>query len=239
MKKIIGLLCLVMGLSALAAPQGRHIMIEGQGVVTAKPDVVEIKFELIAKKDTGLEAKKIVDEIFNDFLSGLDKFSIKKEDISASSILTENNYQYDDNGNEQIVGIIATRTITVKLLDISELNSFLDYALEKKMDVVDKIDLTSSKINELKDQARRKAVDDAIRKAKVSAEFFDAKLGPVYSVNYGYSNSYQNYGFHNDAETIVVTASRIDRKDLVQGQYLEAQITFKESVNVIFDLIVD
>ena len=83
------------------------------------------------------------------------------------------------------------------------------------------------------------AVDDAVRKAKVSAEFFDAKLGPVYSVNYGYSSSYQNYGFHNDAETIIVTGSRIDKKDLVQWQYLEAQITFTESVNVIFDLIVD
>ncbi len=239
MKKVIGLICLLFALSASAEPQGRHIMIQGEGVVTAKPDVVEIKFELIAKKDTGLEAKKVVDKIFNDFLSGIDKFSIKKKDISASSILTENNHQYDDNGNEQIIGIIATRTVTVKLLEMSELNRFLDYALEKKMDVVDKINLTSSKISQLKDEARKKAVDDAVRKAKVSAEFFDAKLGPVYSVNYGYSSSYQNYGFHNDAETIIVTASRIDKKDLVQGQYLEAQITFTESVNVIFDLIVD
>lgn len=239
MKVIISLLLVLVSFTLSAEPQGRHIFVEEKGVVTAKPDIATISFELNAKNDDSHLAKKAVDTTFNQFLKGLKEFDVKAEDISASSLLTERNYQYDEQGNDIPQGFTAKRTVKITLRNLQKLNKFLDYALSVGMGVIESVDLSSSKKAEFKEQARAEAIKKVISKAESTARLFDMELGTVYSIDSGYSRSYQSYGFANDSEKIVVTGSRINinKKDIFEGQYLEAKITFSESVKVVFDLI--
>lgn len=226
-------------------PNHRHIAVTGKSVFTTKPDMAEIKFDVQSIAETSLLAKRSVDQKVNKFIDGLSKFKISPKHLSASSIVTEANAVWDDNDNEIIDGYVASRTLTVTLSDIALLNDFLDFALSVELNTIDDITLKSSKNKELKKQAKQQAIEHAKQRAKDMAEAFNATIGNVYSIDEtGYSSGY-SYRFggyaSGDVERIEVTGSHLSRDQLklTPGKYLEAEITYSESVRIVFDLVID
>ncbi|KAA1158317.1 SIMPL domain-containing protein [Pseudoalteromonas distincta] len=221
-------------------PANRHIAVQGTAEVLAKPDMAKISFEVISFKDKSLDAKRDVDDRVNLLLKGLSKYGVKETDVSATSLLTHND---DDmfnveSGTAINAGYVATRTLKVTLRNIEKLNDFIDFALSVKINEVTNIELVSSKAAQLEAEATQGAIDNAIAKGSELAKAFGAELGKIYSINSNSNRSSYGYGADN-FERIVVSGSKVTRNPFEQGRYLQETITFKSSINVVFDLEVN
>jgi uncharacterized protein YggE len=237
--KILSMVLLI-SLSFLAnanssLPNNRHIAVEGAAQLTAIPDLAIISFDVRSTNATSLEAKQNIDERVNNFLAGLKDFGLDESDVSASSISTSQHYTFDE-GQEKIEGFDASRSLEVTLKDIKKLSSFVDFALKLKIDELNRIKLSSSKASELKKQANELAIINAKEKGNNLAKAFGASLGKIYSINSNSENSRYQYGGKG---TIVeqfngsmITANK-------PNSYLQENITFSATINVVFDLEVE
>ncbi len=218
-------------------PNNRHIAVTGTAQLQAKPDLALISFEVESTQQQSLAAKKDTDSRVNEFLGGLSRFGINEDNVSASSLSTQPVYDYDDNGKQQLKGYSATRRLKVTLRDLSKLNELMDFALNVHIDEIANIQLKSSDEEAIKDEVNALAVKNAKDKGKSLANAFGAKLGQIYSINSNSNNSYDRYGANSDVERIVVTGSL--RKSKEPGRYLQENIVFTSSINVVFDLVVN
>ncbi|KZN31798.1 SIMPL domain-containing protein [Pseudoalteromonas luteoviolacea] len=172
-------------------------------------------------------------------LDGLDKFNVREGDVAASSLLTEPHINYTDDDNEIISGYVATRSLTVTLSKIDQINDFIDFALSVEVNEVEDIDLLSSKARQLREKVKLLAVKNAKEKGQSLVQAFDAELGKVYSINSSSNDSYYEYKTGGDIERITIVGSRVDPDDLAPGRYLQAKISFSATINVVFDLEVE
>ena len=214
-------------------PDNRHISIVGNAQLKAKPDIVVVSLTVESIKTKSATAKQEVDSRVNDLLDGLSDFDIDEENVSASNISTRPRYDYAKNGKENISGYSASRNLIVTFNDIKKLSSFMDFALEVKINQITNVQFKSSKEEQLKAEVLALAVKDAKEKGESLANAFGAKLGRIYSINSS-SNQFRNaYGANRNIESMAMA----DQKSR-PGKYLKKSIIFSSSVSAEFDLSV-
>lgn len=214
-------------------PDNRHISIVGNAQLKAKPDIVVVSLTVESIKTKSATAKQEVDSRVNDLLDGLSDFDIDEENVSASNISTRPRYDYAKNGKENISGYSASRNLIVTFNDIKKLSSFMDFALEVKINQITNVQFKSSKEEQLKAEVLALAVKDAKEKGESLANAFGAKLGRIYSINSS-SNQFRNaYGANRNIESMAMA----DQKSR-PGKYLKKSIIFSSSVSAVFDLSV-
>ena len=230
-------LCTSSAMAATSLPDNRHIVVKGEAVVRTAPDRADITLEFEAVKAESVQAKQQVDAQVNELLAGLNKFSVDEKSISAGRIFVEPNMRYDENDNQVKDGFRATRKVKVSLKKLSLLDGFLNFALKVGVNQIEQIQLLSTKASDYEQAALDKAVANAKQQGSSLASAFEAKLGRVYSIQSQEVGSHFGYGSNSNIERIMVTGSRINA--VPEGKYLQESITFRASVNVVFDLVVE
>ena len=230
-------LCSSSAMAATSLPDNRHIVVKGEAVVRTAPDRADITLEFEAVKAESVQAKQQVDTQVNELLAGLNNFSIDEKSISAGRIFVEPNMRYDENDNQVKDGFRATRKVKVSLKKLSLLDGFLNFALKVGVNQIEQIQLLSTKASDYEQAALDKAVANAKQQGSSLASAFEAILGRVYSIQSQEIGSHFGYGSNTNIERIMVTGSRINT--VPEGKYLQESITFRASVNVVFDLVVE
>ncbi|KZY49612.1 hypothetical protein A3733_09915 [Pseudoalteromonas shioyasakiensis] len=230
-------LCSSSAMAATSLPDNRHIVVKGEAVVRTAPDRADITLEFEAVKAESVQAKQQVDTQVNELLAGLNNFSIDEKSISAGRIFVEPNMRYDENDNQVKDGFRATRKVKASLKKLSLLDGFLNFALKVGVNQIEQIQLLSTKASDYEQAALDKAVTNAKQQGSSLASAFEAKLGRVYSIQSQEIGSHFGYGSNTNIERIMVTGSRINT--VPEGKYLQESITFRASVNVVFDLVVE
>ena len=230
-------LCSSSAMAASSLPDNRHIVVKGEAVVRTAPDRADITLEFEAVKAESVQAKQQVDAQVNELLAGLNNFSIDEKSISAGRIFVEPNMRYDENDNQVKDGFRATRKVKVSLKKLSLLDGFLNFALKVGVNQIEQIQLLSTKASDYEQAALDKAVANAKQQGSSLASAFEAKLGRVYSIQSQEVGSHFGYGSNTNIERIMVTGSRINT--VPEGKYLQESITFRASVNVVFDLVLE
>ena len=238
LKSLLALvLCSSSAMAATSLPDNRHIVVKGEAVVRTAPDRADITLEFEAVKAESVQAKQQVDAQVNELLAGLNNFSIDEKSISAGRIFVEPNMRYDENDNQVKDGFRATRKVKVSLKQLSLLDGFLNFALKVGVNQIEQIQLLSTKASDYEQAALDKAVANAKQQGSSLARAFEAKLGRVYSIQSQEVGSHFGYGSNTNIERIMVTGSRINT--VPEGKYLQESITFRASVNVVFDLVLE
>lgn len=214
-------------------PSNRHISVTGSADLMAMPDIAVVHLTVESEKSQSLDAKKEVDERVNNLLDGLSIFGVDEKDVSATNISTETRYNYNRGEREKIEGYIARRALKVTLKDIDQLNDFMDFALKVKINAIRNIELKSSKEAQLKAEVNALAVENAKAKGKSLSNAFGANLGAIYSINASSNQMSHRYGANN--ERYRMSASMAD-SSAKQGRYLQENIIFSATINVVFDL---
>ena len=230
-------LCTSSAIAATSLPDNRHIVVKGEAVVLTAPDRADITLEFETVKAESVQAKQQVDAQVNELLAGLNNFSIDEKSISAGRIFVEPNMRYDENDNQVKDGFRATRKVKVSLKQLSLLDGFLNFALKVGVNQIEQIQLLSTKASDYEQAALDKAVANAKQQGSSLASAFEAKLGRVYSIQSQEVGSHFGYGSNTNIERIMVTGSRINT--VPEGKYLQESITFRASVNVVFDLVLE
>jgi len=240
MKYLTLTLLFVSAFSAFAnasLPDNRHIAVTGMAELSAKPDIATVSLAVESLQSESLAAKRNVDTRVNQFLDGLHNYNIDEENVSGSSISIEPHYVYIHN-KQQLDGYRAYRHLKVTLNNIKQLNTLMDFALKVKINKIRNIDFSSSKADVLKDEVNALAVKNAKEKGRSLAKAFDAELGNIYSINSTSNQSRHRYGANNDIEAIQFSSARMN-KPARPGKYLQENIVFTSTINVVFDLHVE
>lgn len=230
----------LLALSSLASanshlPNHRHIAITGYGETTVKPDIAVLHFSVEHTDKKSAEAKAEVDKRFNTLLKGLKKYNISEKDIVASRIAVSPRYEYSQQERKQRhVGYSASRSIQVTVNDLTMLSDVMDLALSVEVNQIQRVEMASSKEEQLQQKAVELAIENAKTNGAALANSFGAALGKVYSINAQNYDQIKHYGTMEKMGNARMMSA--DMGSVSPGTYLQDDLTFKATINVVFDL---
>ncbi|USD41539.1 oxidative stress defense protein [Vibrio sp. SCSIO 43135] len=215
----------VASFSVFANPSFPHIATTGYGEVVAKPDMAEFSVKVVETTLTAEQAKQTVDKVVEDFLASLKSNGVEADNFTSSNLYLTPQYHYPKKGKPELVGYRATRSVTVVVEDLSQLNQYLDLALADGINQVNNIRLKVKDEASYQEQARMAAIKDANQKAKSLAEGFEQELGPVWRVNYNMQNN----------QPVLMRSMAMDAKSEASS-YQDSTIVIRDRVDVIYKL---
>ncbi|WJM86934.1 oxidative stress defense protein [Dickeya chrysanthemi] len=236
MKLKVLALSALLGLSSMAVqagnelPGGPHIVTSGTASVDATPDIARLAIEVNVSSKEVSDAKKQVDERVAQYFAFLDKSGIDKKDINAANLRTQPEYDYMKNGGSVLKGYRAVRQVEVTLRQLDKLNELLDGALKSGLNEIRSVELGVANPDVYREQARKKAIEQATLQAQSLAAGFNASLGPVYSIRYHVAN-YQPV----PVARMFKTADMVAQSEVSQT-YEQRTIHFDDQVDVVFEL---
>ena len=162
--------------------QQEGIWVNGEGKVTAVPDVAVLSLGIEAQELTVAEAQAKAAEAMDKVMKALEDAGIDRKDIQTQYFNIQKVTRWDnDKQNEVVIGYRVTNTVTAKVRDVTKAGTVIDAVAAAGGDLtrINGISFTIDDPTSYQAQARAKAVTDAANKAKTLADNAGVKLGDV------------------------------------------------------------
>ena len=193
----------------MGSSEANTITLSGHGEVTAVPDVASIYFTISKDAKIGKDAQDAVAVIEKKALDFLKTKGVADKDIQASNASLYPKYEYRQaacpeiqavtgsdgesstmpyycgNGKQIIVGYTASESITVKVRNIDDAGAIMQGLGTTGVSDLSGPNFTIDNEDDLKAEARKKAIDDAREKAKVLAKDLGVRLGRISNFSEG------------------------------------------------------
>jgi uncharacterized protein YggE len=172
------------GLAAPASAQGVRegkMRILGRATIEAAPDYVTVQVGISNRASSptaALDQNSAVARKIIDFSKG---FGVAERDIQTSSVNLAPNYKTT---RQEPDGYSASNMVRIKLGDLSRLGAFMRQILDQGATNIAGVHFGLTNLEKLSDEARTKAVEDAIRQAQGLAQAAKVKLGPIQDIAY-------------------------------------------------------
>lgn len=154
-----------------------HITVRGTGIVTAKPDMVNLQVGVQAQKSTLSDAQAEASASMDAIMKQLKDAGIDDKDISTAQYSVEPVTNYQDNQPPQVTGFRVTNILNVKIRDISKASTLIDSLVKSGANTIYGVSFGFSDPSALMNQAREQAMNDARSKAAQLAGLASVTLG--------------------------------------------------------------
>lgn len=216
---LIIVLCFALSVAAQDIDKVPMITVTGTAEVMVAPD--EAVFSLdVTKTDKDLQtSKRLNDEVVGKILELTRRFSVAPQDVKTDAISVEMKYEsirdakkkvYDEDGDEVgtkiFRGYEVSKTVTVRLKDISRFEDFFAEALKTGVTEINSVRFETSKLRENKDKARDLAMKAAKEKAVAMTASINQTIGKALRIN-EVSSANQNYSSANYSNNTVLANS--------------------------------
>lgn len=141
------------------------IVINGEGKVTAKPDLARIDLGVQTDGTTVKDTQTKNTQKMNDIINAMKTLGIDAKDIQTTnySIYPRTDW---NNGKTTIIGYTVSQNVTVKIRDLDKIGDAIGKAGDLGANQVGGIQFTIDDPTSLQDDARGKAIADARKKAE-------------------------------------------------------------------------
>lgn len=165
------------------APLSQYtITIDGEGKVTATPDVAVVSMGVQSDAATVKAAQADNSKKMNDIVAAIKNAGVKDADIQTTNYNIYPKYSYDKNtGTSNIMGYTVSQSVTVKVRNLDSVGGILFKAGELGANQVGGVQFTVDNPENLKVQAREKAIDNARTKANVLFDKLGLRPGRIVS----------------------------------------------------------
>jgi hypothetical protein len=189
---LVTLLC---GLAFLAAApvtaadqeQKRTISLTGTGTVTAPADTAQISTGVISEADTARQALDNNTAAMAKVVAELKAQGIEPKDIQTTNFSVRPRFQQSKNGKPpKIIGYRVVNSVAITLRDLKQLGGVLDKVVTLGSNQIGGVTFSVDDPTKLEDEARKRAMQDGIRKAKLYAAAAGAALGKVMTIQEGF-----------------------------------------------------
>lgn len=162
----------------------RHITVSATGSVEASPDLARVQSGVIVEGETAAQALAGNSDAMGKLISGLKESGIEPKDIQTSQFRVEPRYTNPRDGQApQINGYRVVNEVQVTVREVSKLGGILDALVKLGANQMNGLSFEVSKAETLKDDARKAAIDNALRRAKLLAAAAGAEVGDVISIS--------------------------------------------------------
>ena len=175
---------------AVSPTASRSFSVSGEGKAFAVPDIAEFSFSVITQGGNDLDKlqtdnnKKVAQAIEFVKTSG-----VKEADIKTSNYNVNPRYEYFNCASgytcppAKIVGYEINQTVTVKARDFDKVGTILSGVVTKGANSVSGLNFTIDNPEQVKNEARTKAIEQAKRQAKEVAKAGGFRLGKLISID--------------------------------------------------------
>lgn len=164
-----------------------RISVTGEGQQSIRPDMALLTFSVMRQAETAREALTANNEAMAQVIAALKADGIEDRDLQTAGIQINPRYEYPtrpDGGQRQVmVGYEVTNTLSVRVRDIQNTGAILDKVVSLGVNQGGGISFTNADPAAAVETARRKAVEDAIAKARTLAEAAGVRLGPILDIS--------------------------------------------------------
>lgn len=175
--------------------QQNTISISGEGEVFAVPDIATVTFTATANAKTMSGAQKAMNEQVNKAIAVLSDAGIDQKDIKTENYNSYPKYEYkytDDvvcgaytcpprPTSQSIVGYEASQSVAVKIRKVDDAGSIIDSLGKAGVSTIYGPDFSIDNEEALHAEARKKAIDEARKKARTLARDLGVRLGDITS----------------------------------------------------------
>ena len=162
----------------------RTIALTGHAEVKTAPDMAVVNLGVFSQGATAKAALEANTKNMSGLMAVLKAAGIDDKDIQTANFSVGPRYDNSSNNNPpKVIGYNVSNSVVVTVHKLDDLGGILDKAVGAGSNQIDSMSFTVSDPQELQDQARKSAVQDAQRKAALMAEAAGAKLGNVLSIN--------------------------------------------------------
>ena len=187
MRNVIIALVLLMATPVMAQEAGR-IVVNGHGVVETVPDMATISMGVVSEAKTAGDAMAKNSDAVAAVLKQLAGAGIESRDIQTNNLSLSprwNNGGSMSKAPPQIVGFIATNTVSVRVRDLAQLGVVLDAVVQNGANSFHGLSFGLQDMEPAQNEARVAAIKDAMAKAQLYATAAGVELGDVVSISDG------------------------------------------------------
>lgn len=179
------------------------LSVEGEGRVFATPNIATVTYTISAEQPTAQAAQQEATTQGNKVLKLVRDLGIEEKDIKTTSYTIYPKYENvpvvplpaDGGGysypstNQQITGYTVSQTVELKVRDVEKVSGVVEMLGSAGVGNVYGPNFTVDDLDDLREQARAKAAEDAREEAEALAKQLGVRLGKVQSFSasdYGY-----------------------------------------------------
>jgi len=161
----------------------RTVSVSATGTAVAEPDQAAVSTGVVAEGDTARAALSANTALMAKLIDGLKAAGIAAKDIKTTSFNVSPRYQnYKDGRPATINGYQVQNQVRILVRAIDTLGQVLDTAVTLGANQLGGIEFQVSGAETLKDEARKVAMTNALRRAKLFAASAGAEVGEVVAI---------------------------------------------------------
>jgi uncharacterized protein YggE len=177
-------LAIALPAAAGAADQApRRIMVVGEGQNTVAPDMAILSLSVMREAPSARDALTANNDAMAAVISAMKAAGIEERDLQTAGVQIAPRYNFatrtDGSQEAQLVAYQVTNTLSVRVRDLAKTGDILDKSVTLGVNEGGGISFTNEDPSKAITEARKKAVADAIARAKTLAEAAGVKLGKV------------------------------------------------------------
>ena len=205
----------------------RTMVLAGHGEVRAAPDLGLVTIGVLSQGDTAADALKANTAAMQAVFAALKDAAIAEKDIQTSNFTVQPRYDYNNNNQPpRLAGYDVSNNVTVAVRKLDSLGAVLDKVVSAGSNQINGILFQVSKPEAAMDEARKLAVADAARKAKVYAAASAVGLGDIVSISEGGGNP----------PPIVMQAKMIRAEGAADVPIAQGEQAISVDVNIVWEI---
>lgn len=164
----------------------RTITVSATGTATAVPDSARIQTGVVSEAATAREALSANNAAMAKLIDGLKETGIEPKDIQTANFNLNPRYTNPADGQPPVIdGYQASNQVEVHVRNLDKIGDVLDKLVTLGANQMNGIVFDVSNAETLRDAARKDAIANARRRAKLYADAAGAKVGKVMAINEG------------------------------------------------------
>jgi uncharacterized protein len=183
---VFAVLMLAVPLAPARAEDAARITVTGEGRVDARPDMATVTLGVVTEGETAAEAMAANAIQLSAVLEQLRASGLEERDIQTSGLsLSPNWRQTETDPTPRIMGYQASNMLTVRVRALDTLGSILDRTISDGANNFNGLTFGLADPEPAMNEARRRAVADAMARARLLSDAAGLTLGPVVSITDG------------------------------------------------------
>lgn len=171
-------------------PYARTITVNGEGEVTAKPDVAVVNLSVVAQGNSVSDVTQDGNERMNKVITAVKGLGVSENDVKTVSYNLRPEYKYPENQKAFIAGYKLDQTLQVKVRDLSKVEDVVDQGVQAGSNQIGQLNFEIDDDSQLRAQAREEAFADSRMKAEAMAKAAGVSLGRVITFSEGADYNY-------------------------------------------------
>jgi uncharacterized protein len=172
-RTIIVIALITTGLITAQTQPKPSVDVVGEATVYVVPDQVTVSIRVENTGANSKEVKQKNDRIVSDVLEFVKGIGIAEKYVRTEYVRLSKDYEY----NTKTYNYKANQSISIKLVDLKEYERLMDGLLATGINRIDGISFSSSQIETLRSEARKKAINNAKLKAREYASVLGQSIG--------------------------------------------------------------